>query len=376
MIDRIKKRQSGLELLRIFCMLFIVSLHYISQSGARSTIPWGWNYIFTIVTGEAGRLGVTCFFMITAWFLCDSKFDVMRIVKILLEVWFYEAVIGAVAVVRWGVSVKEALYQLIPFYGSTYWFANTYILLLLFSPFLNVFIQKCPRKIFKMYILIFFVLGLLMPTLYYNHGGPLTGNEFYVFVYLFIGYIKKYSIDIFKSRKVILLTLIVGYAFICIPFFVWRVMPAEEAAIFNADYYAGMLWTLPNFACAFALFTFFRGLRFHNRYINFIAQATFAVYLIQNNPYINQRLWNNFFHADQYFESNMWSLYSVFVVGSVYVVCTIIDLIRIYFVEIPLISLPWAKKFQNMVNKHFVVESQKEDKRNVMKGEKTDEKVD
>ena len=75
------------------------------------------------------------------------------------------------------------------------------------------------------------------------------------------------------------------------------------------------------------------------RWINIVATATFGVYLIHDSETIRYLLWHELFKNAQYQESIHLIPYSIIVTAIVYVVCTLIDLLRQQLLEKPFIVL-------------------------------------
>jgi hypothetical protein len=67
--------------------------------------------------------------------------------------------------------------------------------------------------------------------------------------------------------------------------------------------------------------------------INVIASATFGVYLIHDNYYVRPFLWENVFSNASFSENRLLIPYSVMEICVVFIVCTVIELIRIYLFE-------------------------------------------
>ena len=72
--------------------------------------------------------------------------------------------------------------------------------------------------------------------------------------------------------------------------------------------------------------------------INIISSATFGVYLIHDNKLMRNLLWVKIFKNQSYANSNKLILYSIAIL-IVYILCTFIDLIRIYILEKPILIL-------------------------------------
>lgn len=75
--------------------------------------------------------------------------------------------------------------------------------------------------------------------------------------------------------------------------------------------------------------------------INIVSSATFGVYLIHDNAYVKEFLWQTLFKNASYAYSDMLIPYSMLVIIIVYLTCTVIELIRIYLIE---------KKYMSWVN--------------------------
>lgn len=68
-------------------------------------------------------------------------------------------------------------------------------------------------------------------------------------------------------------------------------------------------------------------------WINRLASLTFGIYLIHDNPYIREILWNRVFNIGAIKESNILIPYSIFSTIIVFVICGAIEALRIFAVE-------------------------------------------
>ena len=66
----------------------------------------------------------------------------------------------------------------------------------------------------------------------------------------------------------------------------------------------------------------------YNKIINTVSSATFGVYLIHENRWVRSFLWQTFYYKEGLQESLYLIPYSLFVIGVVYAVCTVIELLR------------------------------------------------
>ena len=77
------------------------------------------------------------------------------------------------------------------------------------------------------------------------------------------------------------------------------------------------------------LFIAFKNLKVkYIRAVNIIASATFGVYLIHDNNFVRPFLWHTVFKNASFQESPYLIPYSIAVILTVYISCTVIELIR------------------------------------------------
>lgn len=92
--------------------------------------------------------------------------------------------------------------------------------------------------------------------------------------------------------------------------------------------------SFPMLVIAVSLFLVFRALNIGcNKFINTISAATFGVYLIHDDPYVRDFLWSRVVKTTSYTTSKILILYSLVVIALVFVVCTMIELLRIRVIE-------------------------------------------
>ncbi len=140
--DSIKSRNTSLDSLRIISMLMIVILHVNSHGGVLNNI----SYVNTTIARLFEYFcvcAVNIFILISGYFLVDSKFKLSRLIKLLLQVWFYSWVINIIMVLAGNatLSAKELISIAFPISYKEYWFITAYIIMYLLSPALNRLIK-------------------------------------------------------------------------------------------------------------------------------------------------------------------------------------------------------------------------------------------
>ena len=77
----------------------------------------------------------------------------------------------------------------------------------------------------------------------------------------------------------------------------------------------------------------------YHKWINVIASATFGVYLIHDNNLVRPFLWKTVFHNAYFQDSILLIPYSIAVTAIVYILCTVLDLLRQRVIERPYMQL-------------------------------------
>lgn len=334
-----REREASFEILRVFAMLMVITLHYLDKGGilkdTTEKLAFGDHISWAL---EALCLtGVNVYVLIGAYFLTSKKFRLTRIVSLWCEVFFYSVLIAAIGLLT-GIADPEQYFNLfniqfflLPGINQHYWFASAYIVMLFFSPLLNKAIDTLTKRQYETVMLCLLGLFCLVTTLSpYELPIDDSGNSFvwFLVLYLIAGYIKKYGIKGMEDRALFLFLAFVGLEYVAIlatGLFV-KAYPAFEHAKTTVLHY--------NYAFVFlASLSLFLFVKKHpvkrNPFVNFItriAPYTFGVYLIHEHLMLRYT-WPKWLHTEgQYgFYRPLHLILSVLLVFSV---CVLIDLLR------------------------------------------------
>lgn len=97
---RLNTRSSNFELLRILCMIMIISAHYMYHGGMIDN-GTSVNQVFAIFLRIGGKLGVNIFVLISAYFLSAQPFKFERIFRVACACIFYSIIVYLFACL-WG----------------------------------------------------------------------------------------------------------------------------------------------------------------------------------------------------------------------------------------------------------------------------------
>ena len=335
-MDRKITRDSNMELLRIVSMLLIMVLH---ADFASLSIP-------TII--ECDNSPVISFLR----FLVESLSVVAVNVFVLLSGWygikpsrkkFCEFLFQAVFLIL-AIYLVFSLFRGIPYHDfgdwlkiiflQQYWFVQSYIILYLFSPVLNTFVQNTNKHSFSLVLLSLFLVQFAFGYLpfssnfgWYQIGySPLT----FFFLYLLARYIRFY------------IKLIHSFIFY---FSIWLFCSCISAII-------GYITTLLGYGSSSVLYVYgytspfsiigaimfliaFSRLSINSRFVNWVAKSSFAVYIVHCHECI--------FVPIYCYTIGIWfvsEVYCVFVIKtgvlitSIYIIAIFIDKIRIVLWDI------------------------------------------
>ncbi len=352
-----KQRNSSLELLRIISMLMIVGCHFATHGGfsfdaKMLSIPRFWWYAIEM----GGNFGVDVFVLISGYFLVkgdDKIFDLARVLRFWGQVIFYSILIyvvfGALGISDF--NFKSLVKTIFPITFSSWWFASTYFVLYIIHPFINILINKLDKQKFQKLLIMLLVLWCIIPT-FTSSSYQSNSLLWFVSLYCVAGYVRIFGLNnVFTSKRYLVFWIILS-SLRYLSSVVLILIGTKISFVSNYALFFYGTQSILTFLSALALFMYFvkKDIGYH-KWINFVATATFGVYLIHDNSIVRPFLWLTIFKNAQYQDSLVLIPYSVAVVCVVYVCCTLIDLGRKQFIEKPYMSL--VNKYADCLQKPF-----------------------
>lgn len=168
-----KNRMVNMELLRIVSMMLVVVLHYLDKGGllpslADHTLPWA--AYFPWLLEAFAIVAVNVYMLLTGYFLASSSFKVSRLVRTVLQVWFYSVVIGIIAgcfglFPEEGLCIHYLLSLVLPISMNHYWFMTAYVFMYLFMPFIAMGIKKLDKRQMQIAISLLLAVFCVMKSL-------------------------------------------------------------------------------------------------------------------------------------------------------------------------------------------------------------------
>ena len=331
-------RNSNVEILRIIAILLIIVSHFATHGFLLqdSSIPFSYNKILLNLFQFGGGIGVNLFVIISSWYMLNSKFTFKKLMKICGDTWFYAIIIyllfAFVLTPTTNLNNKTIIYTLFPILLKRNWFITDYILLMLFTPILNLLIKNIDKQTYQKLLIGLFSISCFIAGFIHQILPEISANlSWFIILYLLIGYIKNY-VDLKFTKSTHNLRVSIIMILVCF----------LSVVIFNLLGYKLNSGFLLNHAATFShynniivlilsveLFLFFIKLPiFNNSIINIVSSTTIGIYLIHDNTLMRPYIWNSIFNVQSFYYNKFMFLYMLFSVSTVFIICSIIDIIR------------------------------------------------
>lgn len=282
------KRDSNIELLRLVCMFLIVFQHCIHLCA----FPEVWDTsVMSVEVGVASVLlgltyiGVNCFVLISGYY--GIKLKLRSALNIYLICAIYALIGYLLHLYIDGAHVGMGLlyHSIFCISHSKLWFVKCYVGLMLLSPLLNAAIQNMQQRTYQWILLLLTILNVYFGFIWndglFNSDGYTIAN--FVYIYLIGGYISRY-VDMEWIRK----------------HRIWNVSVYIATSLLWAggivlQRYIQTTWDEWGYNNPFTLigaisfFMLFLSIpKFYNKWINWLATGTFAVYVVHCGDYLGE----------------------------------------------------------------------------------------
>lgn len=320
-------------------MLLIITHHYSVHGG------WGYSYGFSIhkfyiqSLSMGGKVGVNLFVLVSGYFLCDRQIKINAISRVLFQTWFYSVVIMLIFLSQQPLNIKEVITSLLPF---GYWFVNSFLCLIAFSPLLNIIINNINKR---KHAFLIFISTIIVITPILN--GSIGNVGFFAYLYFVGAYLKRYCEHITISWKTLMMTMILSIAAI-LASMVFLDMASLHNKIFDHPLFFIKMNSPFIIILSVSVFVLFKQIKIKNRrFINSVSSLMFGVYLIHDNNLVRPFIWGRLFNVSQYENSSSLYSYSIIVITSIFISCTLLEFTRKYIFDLFKID----KKIDEIIHK-------------------------
>lgn len=333
-----KARNSSIELLRIISMLFIVCSHFCVHGGFHAeNMSFSVNKLI-LQNGSLGNLGVVIFVMISGYFLSQSSFKLSRIVKIVLQVFFYSCTIyfvfAALKIIPF--SIFGTISEILPISFSQYWFATTYVVFCIFTPYINRMLNNFSRKQYIVFLSVLLLVWSILPMLTNYNLGSNELCQFLIF-YSLGAFARRYpNISILKKNRYWIA--FISAFLLILSNLILNLFPILN--IYELDNYFYHRHSILVIALSYGLLLIFTNINIKpNKIINTISSTTFGIYLIHDNNHLRGIIWHDILRVSEYKYKPTLILYLIVCVIGVFIICAIIDYLRQKLIEKPVMRV-------------------------------------
>ena len=302
------ERQSNIELLRIVSIIMIVMFHidlYILMTQLDGGVyanddSFQFKLLILEIVMTFGQIGNDIFILITGYFLASKeKVEISKAVKkILIQMGFVSVLITILSFLYYKI-VSDGFTGLVgvDIFNSGWWFAGYYIGIIVVAYFLNPRLQRMSQKSFLSLLLVLFAfvsttfLGALLSGWTEELRRFVTG----VLVYCLGGYIHKYN-PFGKIKGIVLvLSIVVVYALLCLSYYNSTIEGLNISKVqglgFNQSLDTFKVFSIVPFVIAILMFELFRRINMKsNAMINALASSSFMVYILHDNEFFRSLL--------------------------------------------------------------------------------------
>ncbi len=360
-----KNRDSNFEILRIIAIFMIVSFHCAYHSGFIYA-----NFSTNVFVVKSfyllGELGVNLFFLISGFFQINGKVKPKKIILLFGELIFYIIVSKLIATCIKGNYSFSALDIFKSCITPSYWFFIVYMLIYIFSPYINSFIKNLSKLQLATFLFLSYFIYSILPTILGLVDGGET-EKYYFFSRLIWGFII-YCTGAFISinrttvwcsvKKNIIVAVTSFSSMLFFILLVGKVGIFSKIGLTEPAFF-WQINTVPMLMLSISTFNLFRLWKINKSWtiINYIASTTLGIYLLHDGE-LRLIIWDSLFNSKvQLSYSSLYSLLYIVLASLVIIIIgAVIDLIRQIIEKFTIVKLMDAlkiSKFKNLLEKYI-----------------------
>ncbi len=331
----IRERNENIDFLRLISMFFVVCVHYVGWGGISSNSVGVVNMGIAGIIAVACNCAVNCFYMISGYMISGRESidqTRRRIMKVWIPTIFYSVLIPALlqifGIIR--LDIKQNVLLFLPVMSNQYWFSTCFIAMAAILPFLSRLLTGLKKRELSVLLLTLIFLDCIQPMLgcnaFSNIGyGILHAVTMYVIGY----YLKKYPVRLSQWVYALVFCICVGMIG-AITILSMKLTGDRNRTI--ADYNSIIMVVQ-----SMALFCFVLNLKLPRWRFSKIAPYVFGVYLLNDNQYARDSLWQKIFHCSDFYGSKLMILHLLLTCIGFMAVAIGIEWLRIH-------AMQWVRK--------------------------------
>lgn len=264
-----------------------------------------------------------------------------KYLRLLLEVYFYNIIIGATFILLKydSFSISRLVEILWPIGDVSKGFTSCFLVFYLILPFLKILVSHLGEKLhLKLMLLLLFVFTVMpiIPTydIQFNYV------TWFAVIYLIASYIRIYDKEIFSNNK-IWAWIMTASVFLSILSVILGAWVGSKIGAYPHYYFVIDSNKILAVTTSVSAFLFFKNLNIkQSKIINSVSSSTFGVLLIHANcDSMRTWLWDDVLNNVRYFDSKYFVFHAIGSVLIVFFACVFIDKIRIAVIEKPVMRI-------------------------------------
>lgn len=333
-----RERESGIELLRIVCILLIIAQHYVLHGNYPevNTVTFSWQCLFLQIVCGGGSMACDVFILITGFYMIDRESVSMKKSVVLIGEMLFYSLLGlavSVCVLNQNYSIAGLIKTAFPILWGN-WFCMYYIVFSIFIPYINKGLNALSRQQYLRLVIAVIAVWSIIPTIT-GHAWKFGDFDTFVFMYVVGGYLGKY----YKSNKtemkkaiavVILCT--VGYI-ISVTGMDFLGMKLNKVLFLEKAMYLRNISSIVSVPLAISLVLIFKEIKFKSKIVNTISGSVLGVYLLHDNAIVRDIIWNKWSPNGSFIVSPYLPIHFIAKVLIIFSVCVLVDIVRKYTIE-------------------------------------------
>lgn len=304
------KRNYGIDLLRIVSMYLVVVLHVLGCGGIlEATKKYSVNYYVAWFLETSAFCAVDIFAMISGYVMVNKKINLINIVPIWLNVFFYSSLITILFKIipnlksLYDVSTKELVKAIFfPVISRQYWYFTSYVGIFFLLPFVNKMLCALNKNEYKKLCITILVVYSLLPVIGLKKIDLFNMEMGYSTAWLFCcyiigGYFNRFPFNLNKIKCFIIYIISIfcaWFAKFLSHFLLKNFLGIDEELDLFIDYTSIFI-----IISAISLLLLFSQIIINNvniqKIISLLSSLAFSVYIIHVQPYVFNYILRNLF---------------------------------------------------------------------------------
>jgi len=279
--SNIEKRDSNIELLRIVAMILVLVVHAsflsLGEPDMDDLASFPVDTCLRVLSQSLSIVCVNVFVLISGWF--GIKSSLSRFLCFLFQVYFLELFVYALYLISGKIDTIHFRDWMNILLCNDYWFVKAYIILYLFAPALNAWLEMTPKKQIEQFLFLFFTIQTLL-DFWWGTSFSAAGYSGLSFMGLYVlaRYIRLYPNKFSQQNKYVDLAIYLVLTMLTSLATLVQIYTRGAAGWFY--YYDSPFVIL----AAIYLLLFFTKMSIRSKVVNWVAVSCFAAYIVHCCP--------------------------------------------------------------------------------------------